>query len=321
MALVAVVVVALWAVAVVVLWFRLRCVVFGGRRAVCRCAVQPGVTPDEIDAAVHDKIVSLGAYPAPLNYYGFPKSICSSPNQVICHGIPDTRPLRWGDILKLDVSVFAGGFFGDCCGTFAVGGARAVDAAGRNLIFATKRSLAAAIAICRDGERLNRIGETIQCVSLSPSSLLPLSSSPLPLSFLSPSPLFPLSLLSPPSLLPLSVLSPSSLLPLALTSLRSLHTLSYPSFSISTTLCCSTIFFFPTLLLPFSVDILIVSPIPSPFLVLESSCTYVCVRVCMNVRMYAHMYVFVFVCVYVCMYACLCTYVCMCVCTFVLFDW
>ena len=92
---------------------------------------KPGITPDEIDARVHAAIVEAGAYPAPLNYRGFPKSICAAPNEVICHGIPDDRPLVDGDIVSFDVSLYIGGVFGDNCATVPVG---AVDAAGLKLI-------------------------------------------------------------------------------------------------------------------------------------------------------------------------------------------
>ena len=76
----------------------------------------PGVTTDYIDAMVFKEIVRNGAYPSPLNYAGFPKSICTSVNEVICHGIPDDRPLEEGDLLSIDVSLFYNGFHGDNCG-------------------------------------------------------------------------------------------------------------------------------------------------------------------------------------------------------------
>lgn len=66
---------------------------------------QPGVTTDELDAIVHEMIISNGSYPSPLNYMGFPKSICTSINNVACHGIPDIRPLQNGDIFNIDVTV------------------------------------------------------------------------------------------------------------------------------------------------------------------------------------------------------------------------
>jgi methionyl aminopeptidase len=83
---------------------------------------QPGVTTDEIDARVHDRCVQdYQTYPSPLNYAGFPKSICSSVNEIICHGIPDTRPLQLGDVVSFDVSCFHKGVHGDNCATIIVG--------------------------------------------------------------------------------------------------------------------------------------------------------------------------------------------------------
>ena len=83
--------------------------------------VKPGVTTEEIDKAVHDFIISQDAYPSPLNYYSFPRSCCTSVNEIICHGIPDTRPLQEGDIVNLDISVFKDGFHGDLNETYFVG--------------------------------------------------------------------------------------------------------------------------------------------------------------------------------------------------------
>lgn len=79
--------------------------------------VKPSVTTDEIDKAVHKAILAEGAYPSPLNYSGFPKSMCSSVNEIICHGIPDSRPLQYGDVVSFDVSCYIGGVHGDNCGT------------------------------------------------------------------------------------------------------------------------------------------------------------------------------------------------------------
>ncbi|KAL7566217.1 hypothetical protein ACA910_011287 [Epithemia clementina (nom. ined.)] len=86
----------------------------------CR-VVQPGMTTDEVDTVVHNAIVRAGAYPSPLNYSGFPKSLCSSVNEVVCHGIPDTRPLEMGDIVSFDVSCYLNGVHGDNCATVIVG--------------------------------------------------------------------------------------------------------------------------------------------------------------------------------------------------------
>jgi len=84
-------------------------------------AVAPGVTTDEIDAVVHNATLEYGAYPSPYNYFDYPKSVCTSVNEVICHGIPDRRPLQDGDILNVDVSVYYKGWHGDLNETFVVG--------------------------------------------------------------------------------------------------------------------------------------------------------------------------------------------------------
>jgi len=83
--------------------------------------LQPGVTTDWIDEQVHAAIVASGAYPSPLLYEGFPKSLCTSVNEVVCHGIPDSTVLLEGDIVNLDVTVYLNGFHGDCSATFIVG--------------------------------------------------------------------------------------------------------------------------------------------------------------------------------------------------------
>eukprot|EP01063_Lacrimia_lanifica_P014624 TRINITY_DN21195_c0_g1_i1.p1 TRINITY_DN21195_c0_g1~~TRINITY_DN21195_c0_g1_i1.p1 ORF type:complete len:405 (+),score=146.58 TRINITY_DN21195_c0_g1_i1:70-1284(+) len=100
-------------------------------RTVCRLArevldiaceaVKPGVTADEIDRIVHEACVARKSYPSPLNYYGFPKSVCTSVNEVICHGIPDSRVLQEGDIVNIDVTLYHGGFHGDLNETVFVG--------------------------------------------------------------------------------------------------------------------------------------------------------------------------------------------------------
>ncbi|KAL3907832.1 MAG: hypothetical protein SGARI_003347, partial [Bacillariaceae sp.] len=84
-------------------------------------AVAPGVTTDEIDTLVHEAIVAAGAYPSPLNYHGFPKSCCTSVNEVICHGIPDDRTLEDGDVVNVDITVYLNGYHGDCSEMFVVG--------------------------------------------------------------------------------------------------------------------------------------------------------------------------------------------------------
>ncbi|CAG8814754.1 2779_t:CDS:2, partial [Dentiscutata erythropus] len=84
-------------------------------------AIKPGITTDEIDRIVHEATIERDCYPSPLNYYEFPKSICTSVNEVICHGIPDRRELKEGDIINLDVSLYHDGFHSDLNETYPVG--------------------------------------------------------------------------------------------------------------------------------------------------------------------------------------------------------
>ncbi len=122
-------------------------------------AVAPGVTTDELDVLAHDLIVAAGAYPSPLNYSGFPKAICTSVNEVICHGIPDSRKLRDGDIVNIDVTVYREGVHGDCNATFFVG---QVDEAGRRLVKVTRECLERGIAAVKPGRPINDIGRAIE---------------------------------------------------------------------------------------------------------------------------------------------------------------
>ncbi len=121
--------------------------------------VAPGVTTDAIDARVHDEIVARNGYPSPLNYRGFPKSVCTSINEVICHGIPDTRQLRDGDIINIDVTVFLDGVHGDTSCTFFVG---EVDDLSAMLVRETRQSLYKAIDTVRPGAPFNAIGRAIE---------------------------------------------------------------------------------------------------------------------------------------------------------------
>lgn len=121
-------------------------------------AIAPGVTTEEIDRVVHDYIISKGSYPSPLNYHKFPRSCCTSINEVICHGIPDTRPLESGDIINLDISCYKDGFHADLNETFVVGEASESD---KKLIEATHTSLMKAIAYCKPGGMYRELGNII----------------------------------------------------------------------------------------------------------------------------------------------------------------
>ena len=122
-------------------------------------AVRPGMTTDELDAICHQACISRGAYPSPLNYRGFPKSVCTSVNEVICHGIPDDRALSAGEIINLDVTVYLDGVHGDTNGTFAVG---EVDDASRRLVKVTEECLLLGIGAVRPGQPISDIGRAIE---------------------------------------------------------------------------------------------------------------------------------------------------------------
>jgi methionyl aminopeptidase len=121
--------------------------------------VRPGITTDEIDRVVHDLSVDAGGYPSPLNYRGYPKSVCTSVNEVICHGIPDSRPLADGDIINIDVTLFREGVHGDTSATFLVGD---VDPESVRLVEVTLESLNLAIAAVTPGGPVRDIGQAIE---------------------------------------------------------------------------------------------------------------------------------------------------------------
>lgn len=134
-------------------------------RRACRAAarvlrrleseIAPGVTTDHIDAVAHEAYLAEGGFPSTLGYRGFPKSLCTSVNEVVAHGIPDSRPLEDGDIVNCDVTIYLDGVHGDCSATFPVG---AVDDGTLDLVAATEESMRRGIAAVRPGGRVRDIG-------------------------------------------------------------------------------------------------------------------------------------------------------------------
>jgi methionyl aminopeptidase len=122
-------------------------------------AVGVGVTTDELDRVCHEASIARGAYPSPLHYKGFPKSLCTSVNEIICHGIPDDRALLDGDIVNCDVTIYLAGVHGDCNATFLVGD---VDEVGRRLVRVTREAMWRGIDAVRPGARVHDIGRAIQ---------------------------------------------------------------------------------------------------------------------------------------------------------------
>jgi methionyl aminopeptidase len=125
----------------------------------CKQAVAPGVTTDAIDAICHRVSIEQGGYPSPLNYHGFPKSMCTSVNEIICHGIPDSRALQNGDIINLDVTLYRDGMHGDLSETVFVG---EVDPEAKKLVEVTRECLYRGIRAVRPGGRIRDIGRAIQ---------------------------------------------------------------------------------------------------------------------------------------------------------------
>eukprot|EP00204_Picochlorum_oklahomense_P002399 CAMPEP_0118799164 /NCGR_PEP_ID=MMETSP1161-20130426/1449_1 /TAXON_ID=249345 /ORGANISM="Picochlorum oklahomensis, Strain CCMP2329" /LENGTH=391 /DNA_ID=CAMNT_0006726811 /DNA_START=541 /DNA_END=1716 /DNA_ORIENTATION=- len=120
--------------------------------------IEPGITTDYIDEVVHNACIEFGAYPSPYNYFNFPKSVCTSVNEVICHGIPDRRKLENGDIVNVDVTVYYNGWHGDLNETFVVGEA---SESTKLLVKTTYECLHKAIEACKPGTRYRDIGSII----------------------------------------------------------------------------------------------------------------------------------------------------------------
>ena len=128
-------------------------------RALVGSHVAPGITTDELDRIGHEFLCDHGAYPSTLGYKGFPKSLCSSVNEVICHGIPDSRVVDDGDIVNIDITAFLNGVHGDTNATFLAGD---VDDESRLLVERTKEALDRAIKAVKPGRRVNVIGRVIE---------------------------------------------------------------------------------------------------------------------------------------------------------------
>jgi methionyl aminopeptidase len=124
--------------------------------------VVPGVTTEKLDDICHAYIVDNGAVPAPLNYRGFPKSICTSVNHVVCHGIPGDKVLRKGDVLNIDVTVIVDGWHGDTSRMFYVGEPDDIPRKARRLIDITYEGMMRGIAAVKPGARTGAIGHAIQ---------------------------------------------------------------------------------------------------------------------------------------------------------------
>ncbi|WP_460799503.1 type I methionyl aminopeptidase [Nocardioides pacificus] len=138
-------------------------------RAACRLAAQarelvgshvaPGITTDELDRIGHEFLCDHGAYPSTLGYRGFPKSLCSSVNEVVCHGIPDSRVVEDGDIVNIDITAFLDGVHGDTNATFLAGD---VDEESRLLVERTREALERGIRAVKPGRRIDVIGRVIE---------------------------------------------------------------------------------------------------------------------------------------------------------------
>ena len=121
--------------------------------------LRAGMTTEDIDRIVHEDTLARGAFPAPLNYRGFPKSVCTSVNDVVCHGIPGKEVLRDGDIINVDVTSIYKGYHGDTSATFYIG-TPSVDA--RHVVETARKALELGILEVREGARLGDIGAAIQ---------------------------------------------------------------------------------------------------------------------------------------------------------------
>ncbi|EEA22006.1 hypothetical protein EYB26_007900 [Talaromyces marneffei] len=143
-----------------------------GMRKVCRLArevldiaaaeIKPGVTTDYIDEVVHKACLERDSYPSPLNYVHFPKSVCTSVNETICHGIPDQRPLQDGDIVNIDVTLYHGGFHGDLNETYYVGDKAKASPDAVRVVETARECLDQSIALVKPGMLFRDPGNVIE---------------------------------------------------------------------------------------------------------------------------------------------------------------
>ncbi len=142
---------------------RVACVVAARALRAVGAAVAPGVTTEELDAVGHEHLLAAGAYPSTLGYRGFTKSLCTSVNEVVCHGIPDSTTLVDGDIINVDITAYlvidGVGVHGDTNATFEVG---QVDAESQRLLRVARECLDRGIAAVRPGRQVNVIGRVIE---------------------------------------------------------------------------------------------------------------------------------------------------------------
>ena len=124
--------------------------------------VRAGITTNDLDIFVHDLTIARGAYPSPLNYHGYPKSVCTSLNDVICHGIPDSTVLKDGDIINIDVTAYINGVHGDTNATFFIGD---VDDQSRKLVAVTEECLWRGIDAVKPDRPVSDIGKAIEAVA------------------------------------------------------------------------------------------------------------------------------------------------------------
>jgi methionyl aminopeptidase len=138
---------------------RVACRLAARARELVGSHVAPGVTTDELDKIGHEFLCDHGAYPSTLGYKGFPKSLCASVNEVVCHGIPDSTVIRDGDIVNIDITAYLDGVHGDTNATFLAGD---VDEEVRLLVERTGEALRRAIKAVRPGRQINVIGRVIE---------------------------------------------------------------------------------------------------------------------------------------------------------------